>query len=285
MGNQGPVNISRNALSHRPDAAPAPLGDWQELCRIIMSRLRLTGNEWLAATPAEDVEYTSRRIEASIRECASALQQLRQALVDEVGRRRALERQLLTARAALSRVHALRTDLVDGEAAPRCRSARKCLGLLPRRQLFLERLELALTEMEPPRQALAVLFMKVHHLRPLNDADAGGELLGVVAARLARGKRADTTASHLGGDEFACLMSGLPNREHAREEARRLVDVLSAPVTVGGLEIRPQPHIGIAMCPEDGYTADALLNNAATAMGRAERQNVRFAFSRVPTLY
>ncbi len=285
VGNQGTVNTSRNALPHRTDAASTPAGDWQELCRIIMARLTLTGNEWLAATPARDVEYTARRVETSIRECAAALKLLRKTMVDEVGRRHQLEQQVVKARAALSRAQALRRDLPDGAERAHYRAVRDCVTLLPNRNFFLERLELALTEMEPPRQALAVMFMEVGYRKPPNDVAAGDELLRVVAARLARGMRADKIVSHLGSDEFACLMSGVPSREQVREQARRLFGVLSAPVTVGGLEIRPQPNIGIAMCPEDGYTADTLLNNAATAMGWAKRQNIRFAFSRVPTLY
>jgi diguanylate cyclase (GGDEF)-like protein len=280
------VETSRNALSRRPEADTAALGDWQELCRIIMARVTLTGNEWLAATPAPDVEYTARRVEASIRECSAALQQLRRTLVDEVGRRRSLEQQVLEARTALSQPRAAITHAQDEDERAGFLAMHDCLTLLPNRDFFLERLEFALTEMEPPRQALAVLYLELDYYTPSNDAAVGDELLRVVAERLERGMRPENIVCRLDGDEFACLVPGLPSREQVRVQASELFDIVSVPVTIGALQIRPHPNIGIAMCPEDGYTADALLANAANAMDWAKRQNIRFAFSRVvPTLY
>ena len=279
------VELSRNALSRRPEAASAALGDWQELCRIIMARVTLTGNEWLAATPAPDVEYTARRVEASIRECSAALQELRKTLVHEVARRRSLEQQVLEARTALTQARASMTDPLDDGERARYRGVLDCLTLLPNRDFFLERLELALTETEPPRQALAVLYMELDYYTPRSDMTVGDELLRVVAERLDRGMRPENIVCSLNGDEFACLVPGLPSREQVREQASELFDIVSVPVAIGPLQIRPHPNIGIAMCPDDGYTADALLTNAANAMDRAKRQNIRFAFSRVPTLY
>jgi diguanylate cyclase (GGDEF)-like protein len=279
------VNTSRNIPPRRSEAGSAAIGDWQELCRIIMARVTLTGNEWLAATPAADVEYTARRVEASIRECSAALQQLRRTLVDEVGRRHSLEQQVLEARSALSQVRASMADPLQDDGPASHLAMHDCLTLLPNRDFFLERLELALTEMEPPRQALGVLYLELDYYTPRGDAGVGDEILRVVAERLDRGMPPENIVSHLNGDEFACLVPGLPTREQVRDQASRLFDIVSVPVTIGSLQISPHPNIGIAICPDDGYTADALLTNAANAMDWAKRQNLGFAFSRVPTLY
>jgi diguanylate cyclase (GGDEF)-like protein len=279
------MNISRNALSRRPETGGAAMGNWHELCRIIMARLTLTGNEWLAATPKPDVAYTARRVEASIRECSAALQQLRRTLADEASRRHSLEQQLFEARTALSQARASLLDPLTNEKRTRYLAVQDCLTLLPKRRFFLERLELALTEMEPPRRALAVLFVELEFAAPLNDPAAAQHIVRVIAGRLNRGMRAENVASHLDGGEFACLVPGLPSREHVGEQAAKVYGIVSLPVTVGGMQIQPHPAIGIAMCPDDGCSADALLGNAAAAMGWAKRQKIGFAFSRVPTLY
>jgi diguanylate cyclase (GGDEF)-like protein len=279
------VNTSRNTFPRPPEAGSAAIGDWQELCRIIMSRVTLTGNEWLAATPAPDVEYTARRVEASIRECSAALHQLRRTLADEVGRRHSLEQQVLEARTALSQARASMTGPPGDDGRARYDAVNDCLSMLPNRDFFLERLELALTEMDPPRQSLGVLYLELDYYTPRNDSGVGAEVLRVVAERLDRGMRPENVVCHLNGDEFACLVPGLPTREQVRVQASNLFDIVSMPVTIGSLQISPHPNIGIAICPDDGYTADTLLRNAADAMDWAKRQNLRFAFSRVPTLY
>jgi len=279
------VNSSRNSLSSRPEAESAAVGDWQELCRIIMARVRLTGNEWLAATPQRDVEYTARRVEASLRECSAALQQLRQTLVNEVGRRHSLEQQVLEVRSALSQARAVITGVPRDDERRRYVSVQDCLTLLPNRDFLLQRLELALTEMDPPRQSLAVLYMEVDYYAPRNDPAMGDELIRVIAARLDRGMGPDIIVCHLDGDAFACLVPGLPTRQQVREQANALFDIVAVPVMIGSEQICPHPNIGIALCPDDGYTADTLLSNAVNAMALAKRQNIRFAFSRVPTLY
>jgi len=279
------ANIGGNALSQRPETGGASMGHWQELCRIIMARLTLTGNEWLAATPKPDVAYTARRVEASIRECAAALHQLRRTLADEASRRHSLEQQLLEAQTALSQARASLLDPLTPEKRTHYLAVQDCLTLLPKRHFFLERLELALTEMAPPRQALAVLFVELGCHTPLNNAAADEHIVRVIAGRLNRGMRTENVASHLDGGEFACLVPGLPSRDHVAEQAAKVYDIVSVPVTLGGSQIQPHPTIGIAMCPDDGCSADALLGNAAAAMGWAKRQKIRFAFSRVPTPY
>ena len=47
---------------------------------------------------------------------------------------------------------------------------------------------------------------------------------------------------------------------------------------IGQHELTLRPSIGIAMCPDDGATADALRRNADAAMYHAKRQRSGYAF-------
>ena len=104
-------------------------------------------------------------------------------------------------------------------------------------------------------------------------------MLGIVAQRLQRAIRAEDMVSRLGGDEFACLVIGLASHQQLKRLAAHLFDVVSAPVRIGELRLTVRPSIGIAMCPDDAVTADALINKADAAMYRAKREQIGYAFS------
>jgi diguanylate cyclase (GGDEF)-like protein len=69
-----------------------------------------------------------------------------------------------------------------------------------------------------------------------------------------------------------------PGRVQLVRLARKVFDAVSAPFKVGEINLVVRPSIGIAMCPTDGETAEALLKNADTAMYRAKRQHSGYAF-------
>jgi diguanylate cyclase len=53
---------------------------------------------------------------------------------------------------------------------------------------------------------------------------------------------------------------------------------VSAPLQLGALTLSVRPSIGIAVCPTDGATTDALLGCADAAMYRAKRYQSGHAF-------
>jgi diguanylate cyclase len=99
-----------------------------------------------------------------------------------------------------------------------------------------------------------------------------------VAARLTRAVRAGDMVCRMGGDEFACLLDRLPNREQLSHLACKLLDAVAAPVQIGALMFSVRPSIGIVACPTEGASADTLLKRADTAMYRAKRQKTGYAF-------
>jgi predicted signal transduction protein with EAL and GGDEF domain len=68
-------------------------------------------------------------------------------------------------------------------------------------------------------------------------------------------------------------------RAAAGELAQRLIESLSEPFQMNDLRVRIGSSIGIALCPQDGDSVEALLNNADTALYRAKlERDSRFRF-------
>ncbi len=91
-------------------------------------------------------------------------------------------------------------------------------------------------------------------------------------------KPIDGLRGHEVGDEFACLLSQPDGHAQPGSLATELLDVIAAPLQVGGIEVRGWPSIGVALCPNDGDTALTLLWRADAAMYRARRGLPGYAF-------
>jgi diguanylate cyclase (GGDEF)-like protein len=88
--------------------------------------------------------------------------------------------------------------------------------------------------------------------------------------------------SRLGGDEYACLITGVSSRDRLQQIASTLFEAVSAPFKIDTLMLNVRPSIGIAVCPSDGTTTDDLMKAADTAMYGATRKRSSFAFSERP---
>lgn len=270
------------AFKSPADSSPnASAGDCGELLNAVKAKLSVTVNGRHATTTESQGRYVERRDQAAVLSCLVALDELHAKLMNEFDRRQQLEREITDAQNALTQT---RAELVGIQAdAQRARHSALHDGLtaLPNRSFFRERLDHALAQSGTTRQAFAVLYLDLDNFKPINDAyghGAGDELLRIVAARLRRAVRAEDLVSRMGGDEFACVLGGLPGHEQLCLMACKLLDAVSAPLYIGNLELSVRPSIGIAICPTDGANAELLLKNADTAMYRAKRQKIGYAF-------
>jgi diguanylate cyclase (GGDEF)-like protein len=226
-------------------------------------------------------QSTQPRLEAIVREYSETLQKLYKSVSEDSGQRELLRERIHEARLAmvLARASLLRLQIEQKRAHHL--ALHDSLTALPNRKFLVERLDRALASPQPPRQALALLHMEFGARRTL-DEDSGRRcsdaLLRIVAARLNRSVRAEDLVCRLGGDDFACLAPGLPNRGQLGELVSTLLDAVSAPLTIDSLEIRLQLNIGIAVFPADGVTADGLLRSAVSAMRFAKQQGSHFEF-------
>ena len=191
-----------------------------------------------------------------------------------------VERDASAAQAALVRA---RAELIAARVAAmhvRHKSMHDELTGLPNRRHFLRRLDQALANIEPKQPGLALLFIDLDSFKSINDANGhlvGDAFLRIIATRLARMVRVEDTMSRLGGDEFACLVSGC-SREELRHLAGRLHAGIARSVTIETQTLCVHPSIGIATCPNDGTSPEALMRRADEAMYYAKRHRLGFAF-------
>ena len=146
---------------------------------------------------------------------------------------------------------------------------------LPNRLLFRERIEQALIGAARERSSGALMFLDLDRFKAINDSmghPAGDMLIVEVAARLRASLGKDDTASRLGGDQFALLLSGLSDLHVAAKRAEELLNVLSRQFVINRREVFVTASIGIALYPVDGPEVDKLFQHADTALNHAKDQ-------------
>ncbi|GAB7190072.1 hypothetical protein NUM3379_07780 [Kineococcus sp. NUM-3379] len=145
---------------------------------------------------------------------------------------------------------------------------------LASRALFLSLLanELLVAGQRGGRTAL--MFIDLDRFKQVNDSlghAAGDQLLLAVAARIRSALRPGDVPARLGGDEFAVLLVDAPGEEEIRALGRRLVELLSRPVPLGGGTAHVGASIGVALGAPEEHDAQDLLRRADAAMYRAKR--------------
>jgi diguanylate cyclase (GGDEF)-like protein/PAS domain S-box-containing protein len=144
---------------------------------------------------------------------------------------------------------------------------------LPNRQLFKDRLTVALAHAKRLESRLAVMFLDLDQFKYVNDTlghSAGDLLLVEIADRLCGAVREEDTVSRLGGDEFTLLLVDVTTEDAAIRIANKLLRAVESPMLLDGNELSVTTSIGIALFPNDGEDAEALLKNADAAMYRAK---------------
>ncbi|HET6786669.1 MAG TPA: GGDEF domain-containing protein [Aquabacterium sp.] len=255
--------------------------DWRDLLTTIKARLKMTVDALPLVAPPEAPVALQAQLQRNVLTCIDALEQVQILLASELKHHRELEKQAHQAELALATMRRQLSGLQAGERQARHQARHDGLTHLPNRSFFRERLEGSLMTLSGQQPVLAVFFLDLDAFKQVNDTHGhavGDALLAIVAERLTRAVRAHDMVSRLGGDEFACLLVGVPGREQLCRLARKLVEVVSAPVKIGEVQLSVHPSIGIAMCPDDGASADDLLHHADQAMYRAKRHQTGFAF-------
>jgi len=119
------------------------------------------------------------------------------------------------------------------------------------------------------------MFLDLDRFKIINDTlghPMGDRLLKGVAQRLRSCLREGDTVARLGGDEFMVVLPAIAHAEDAARVGQRILDALSVPFNFEGHELHIGVSIGIALYPNDGKSAEALLKNADIAMYRAKEQ-------------
>ena len=153
---------------------------------------------------------------------------------------------------------------------------------LANRSLLVDRLEQAIVHAGRTGRLVAVIILDIDRIKLINDSlghVAGDIVLKQVADRLSVYIRPGDTVARLGGDEFMLVMSDLAHENDAVNLARKLLDVVAAPMVVDEQSMVVTASFGMALFPKNGELAASLLKNADAAMHRAKelgRNSVQF---------
>ncbi len=148
------------------------------------------------------------------------------------------------------------------------------LTQLPNREQFRADLRDVIAAARETGQPCAVLVLDLDRFKHVNDVlghHFGDRLLRQVALRLQREvARSSDRVARLGGDEFALLLPGA-DADLAQRVARRILLGFEMPITLDDHTVDLGAGIGIAVCPDHGLEADALMGRAEMAMYTAKR--------------
>ncbi|MDR9436949.1 MAG: diguanylate cyclase, partial [Thiohalophilus sp.] len=151
---------------------------------------------------------------------------------------------------------------------------------LPNRNFLYEKIEGLIKEDTSPHFEFVVLMMDLNQFKEVNDSmghQAGDRLIQHVATRIKKVLRVTDTFVRLGGDEFAVLLPGA-NQKTAEVVAQNIVRFMQEPFQLDRRQIPIGISIGLAGYPEDGPSADMLIQHADVAMYMAKETGSGYAF-------
>ena len=161
------------------------------------------------------------------------------------------------------------TEQRQAEEALRKQALYDGLTGLPNRTLLLDRLRAAIQRCGSRGTPLAVFFLDLDNFKFVNDSlghPAGDSLLTQVSERLTAAAAPGDTVARLGGDEFVVVSESVTEDAGLLHQAQRLIQTVSAPVTLGTTEVRVTASLGVAVAHGPDDDPERLLRDADTAM-------------------
>lgn len=154
---------------------------------------------------------------------------------------------------------------------------------LANREVFLDRLDQYIDDHSRNGLKIGVLLMNIDRFKYINDAygrHAGDELLVQVAARFERGAdEKQLRHARLGGDIFAILVPEMQDANHiAQRIEAKLERYFGTPFSIKDTELMVSGKFGVAIYPDDGYTAEELFKNAEAALKKTRTSGERYLF-------
>ncbi len=145
---------------------------------------------------------------------------------------------------------------------------------LPNRRLLLESLSHALARAKRNNTLAAVLFIDLDDFKKINDTAGhqhGDEFLIAVSERIKSCVRSSDVFGRSGGDEFLIIAEDLHSSEEIVATYKRILKSLQKAVRVENQSYFVSCSIGASLFPQDGGSAQRLIQRADTAMYEAKR--------------
>ena len=165
------------------------------------------------------------------------------------------------------------TELVNaGNRIEALSSTDALTGLFNRRQMS-HALTDAIRQARRSAGTLALLLLDLDRFKQINDSlghEIGDRVLLDCADRLKGCLRQGDVVARMSGDQFALLVHEADSRG-AEAAARRVLDAVSHPCSVDGLQFTLTCSVGVAQYPADGSDAEMLMRHAESAMQRAKQ--------------
>lgn len=153
---------------------------------------------------------------------------------------------------------------------------------LANRQLLDAQLRHALDRAQRYQELLVVMALDLDGFKNVNDTlghPAGDRLLQIIAQRLKDVLRAEDIIARMGGDEFVVVLESVESVDDVSHVAEKILAACAEPLDLEGQVARVTCSIGIALFPNDGQDAIALIKAADTSMyvsKRGGRNTYRF---------
>ena len=157
---------------------------------------------------------------------------------------------------------------------------------LPNQLLFYDRIHQAIERGCRHDQLTAVLIIDIEMFSQINASlgrNGGDELLKQVADRLNSIVRKTDGVSRLSvsrfaGDEFAVLLTDLPEKEQVTWAVKRVLDIINQPVEIEESTVYLTSHVGVSLYPTDADSVETLLNNAMSAKQYSKKHKSEFGY-------
>ena len=147
------------------------------------------------------------------------------------------------------------------------------LTQLPNRNGLQAGMQRVLAQAAELRHAITVGMIDLDRFKDVNDSlghAAGDRVLREVGRRLRSKLHPDDLLARIGSDEFAVVLGTRLTASQAHCFFSEIQHALAKPFTLGETQVSIPASIGTSRFPEDGQTADELLQNAHAAMCHAK---------------
>ncbi len=143
---------------------------------------------------------------------------------------------------------------------------------LPNRAMFMKRLEQNISKANPSPESgstMAVIVVDLDRFKNFNDTlghHIGDQLVQQMSQRLAKALEPNHFMGRLSVDEFGIVVPSPASTAQVSEMVARLLAHIAKPVLLAGQQLYVTASAGICLHPENGETAEALLQCAYAAM-------------------
>lgn len=140
---------------------------------------------------------------------------------------------------------------------------------LSNRAYFFQRLEDKIKEVRRNKESFIVMYLDLDDFKQINDTwghHFGDSVIKEIARRIKSQAREGDLVARLGGDEFALVLHSAAASINLSRFTQRLINSITEPVIIGSNKVQVTVSIGISMFPDNGSSAQELVNSADHSM-------------------